>query len=175
MSTPARVAPLPGERGWRPQLVALDIDGTLLRWVTGPGSTHEQVPPAVRAAVRRAARSGAHVVLDCTTVPVPDGLTRAEHLARRFPTIDRALRDRGIDGATAGLIVAVSILLQMTGSLFAPVLAARMADQRVLNAAVALMAGGGFVLSIFGPLQLIWVWTGLLGLGQGALTAVSAW
>jgi MFS transporter, CP family, cyanate transporter len=90
-----------------------------------------------------------------------------------FAWLAPILRDRGIDGATAGLIVAVSILLQMTGSLFAPVLAARLADQRVLNAVVALMAGGGFVLSIFGPTQLIWVWTGLLGLGQGALTAVA--
>ncbi|GGG58894.1 MFS transporter [Kocuria dechangensis] len=90
-----------------------------------------------------------------------------------FAWLAPILRDRGIDGGTAGLIVAVSILLQMTGSLFAPVLAVRLRDQRVLNAAVALMAGGGFVLSIFGPLQLIWVWTGLLGLGQGSLTAVA--
>jgi len=90
-----------------------------------------------------------------------------------FAWLAPILRDRGIDGATAGLIVAVSIVLQMTGSLFAPVLAVRLRDQRVLNAALALMAGGGFVLSIFGPLPLIWVWTGLLGLGQGALTAVA--
>ncbi|MCM3687025.1 MFS transporter [Kocuria rosea] len=90
-----------------------------------------------------------------------------------FAWLAPILRDRGIDGATAGLIVAVSIVLQMTGSLFAPALAVRLRDQRVLNAALALMAGGGFVLSIFGPLPLIWVWTGLLGLGQGALTAVA--
>ncbi|MCC5675128.1 L-aspartate oxidase [Kocuria rhizophila] len=48
-------------------------------------------------AAERVSAPGAHVVLDCATVPVPEGLTRAEHLARRFPTIDRALRDRGID------------------------------------------------------------------------------
>ena len=90
-----------------------------------------------------------------------------------FAWLAPILRDRGIDGAAAGGIVAVSILLQMTGSLLAPVLAVRLADQRVLNAVVALMAGGGFVLSIFGPTGLIWVWTGLLGLGQGALTAVA--
>ncbi len=35
------------------------------------------------------------------------------------------------------------------------------------------MTGGGFALSIFGPLDLVWVWTGLLGLGQGSLTAVA--
>jgi CP family cyanate transporter-like MFS transporter len=38
---------------------------------------------------------------------------------------------------------------------------------------VALLTGGGFALSIFGPVELIWLWTGLLGLGQGSLTAVA--
>jgi MFS transporter, CP family, cyanate transporter len=90
-----------------------------------------------------------------------------------FAWLAPILRDRGIDGGTAGTIVAVSIVLQMTGSLFAPALAARLRDQRALNVAVALMTGGGFALSIFGPLELIWVWTGLLGLGQGSLTAVA--
>jgi 5-amino-6-(5-phospho-D-ribitylamino)uracil phosphatase len=42
--------------GWRPRLVALDIDGTLVQ----PGDT---LRPAVRNAVDRAARSGAYVVL----------------------------------------------------------------------------------------------------------------
>ena len=61
----------------------------------------------------------------------------------------------------------------MLGSLFAPALAARFRDQRAINTVVALMTGGGFALSIFGPLDLIWVWAGLLGLGQGSLTAVA--
>lgn len=49
--------------GWRPELVALDIDGTILKWVEGAGMTHEEISPAVRAAVRRALDAGAHVVL----------------------------------------------------------------------------------------------------------------
>ena len=49
--------------GWRPGLVALDIDGTLLKWVEGAGTTYEQVPDATRDAVRRAYDAGAHVVL----------------------------------------------------------------------------------------------------------------
>ena len=49
--------------GWRPRLIALDIDGTLLKWVEGAGQTYEHIPPAVRDAVRRAADAGAHVVL----------------------------------------------------------------------------------------------------------------
>jgi CP family cyanate transporter-like MFS transporter len=83
------------------------------------------------------------------------------------------LRERGIDGGTAGLIVSVSIVLQMLGSLFAPALATRFKDQRIINMVVALMTGGGFALTIFGPTELIWIWSGLNGLGQGSLTAVA--
>lgn len=90
-----------------------------------------------------------------------------------FAWLAPILRERGVDGGTAGLIVSASIVLQMLGSLFAPALAARFRDQRVINTAVALMTGGGFALSIFGPPELIWLWTGLLGLGQGSLTAVA--
>jgi CP family cyanate transporter-like MFS transporter len=90
-----------------------------------------------------------------------------------FAWLAPILRERGVDGGTAGLIVSASIVLQMLGSLFAPALAARFRDQRVINTVVALMTGGGFALSIFGPPELIWLWTGLLGLGQGSLTAVA--
>jgi CP family cyanate transporter-like MFS transporter len=90
-----------------------------------------------------------------------------------FAWLAPILRERGIDGGTAGLMVSVSIVLQMLGSLFAPALAARFRDQRAINTVVALMTGGGFALSIFGPQELIWVWTGILGLGQGSLTAVA--
>lgn len=47
---------------WRPRLVALDIDGTLLRWAEGD-TPYEEVSPAVRAAVERVLDAGAHVVL----------------------------------------------------------------------------------------------------------------
>ena len=63
----ASVAPSPRSRGgiggWRPRLVALDIDGTLLKWIEGAGATHEEISPAVRDAVHRALDAGAHVVL----------------------------------------------------------------------------------------------------------------
>jgi Cof subfamily protein (haloacid dehalogenase superfamily) len=48
---------------WQPRLLALDIDGTLLRWVEDSGSVHGEVLPRVRSAVRRAAEAGCHVVL----------------------------------------------------------------------------------------------------------------
>jgi HAD superfamily hydrolase (TIGR01484 family) len=61
------------EPGWRPRLVALDIDGTLLRWVDGVGQLHEEMPTAVRASVQRALDAGAHVVL--ASGRSPDGMT----------------------------------------------------------------------------------------------------
>jgi HAD superfamily hydrolase (TIGR01484 family) len=48
---------------WLPRLIALDIDGTLLSWIEGQGTTYEEVPDAVRDAVRRAPDAGAHIVL----------------------------------------------------------------------------------------------------------------
>jgi Cof subfamily protein (haloacid dehalogenase superfamily) len=49
--------------GWRPKLVALDIDGTLLRWAAGSGASQGEITGPVREAVLRAADAGAHVVL----------------------------------------------------------------------------------------------------------------
>ncbi len=64
--------------GWRPRLVALDIDGTLLKWVEGSGQTYEQVPPAVYAAVHRALDAGVHVVL--ASGRSPHGITEVAEL-----------------------------------------------------------------------------------------------
>ncbi len=50
-----------------------------------------------------------------------------------FAWLAPILRERGVDGGTAGLIVSASIVLQMLGSLFAPALAARLRDQRAIN------------------------------------------
>ncbi len=64
--------------GWRPRLVALDIDGTLLKWIEGVGTTYEQVSPTVYAAVRRVLDAGAHVVL--ASGRSPHGMTRVADL-----------------------------------------------------------------------------------------------
>jgi hydroxymethylpyrimidine pyrophosphatase-like HAD family hydrolase len=64
--------------GWRPRLVALDIDGTLLKWVEGAGTTYEQISPHVYDAVHRALDAGAHVVL--ASGRSPHGMTRIADL-----------------------------------------------------------------------------------------------
>ncbi|KAA1421945.1 HAD family phosphatase [Nocardioides humilatus] len=70
--------------GWQPQLVALDIDGTLLKWVVGQGTTHEVVPDRVRDAVQRVLAAGCHVVL--ASGRAPHGMTAiADQLGLRDP------------------------------------------------------------------------------------------
>ncbi|MDP3890958.1 HAD family hydrolase [Nocardioides sp.] len=66
-------------------MIALDIDGTLLRWVEGGGTVHGEVLPAVRESVRRAVAAGAHIVLasgrslhGMTPIAEQLGLTDAE-------------------------------------------------------------------------------------------------
>lgn len=63
---------------WQPRLVALDIDGTLLKWVEGAGTTYEQIPPLTYDAVRRASDAGAHIVL--ASGRSPHGMTRIADL-----------------------------------------------------------------------------------------------
>ncbi|QZY29270.1 HAD family hydrolase [Nocardioides coralli] len=63
---------------WQPRLVALDIDGTLLKWVEGAGATYEQIPEVTYDAVRRAQAAGAHVVL--ASGRSPHGMTRIADL-----------------------------------------------------------------------------------------------
>jgi HAD superfamily hydrolase (TIGR01484 family) len=63
---------------WVPRLIALDIDGTLLKYVEGATSTYEEISPAVAAAVRRARDAGSHIVL--ASGRSPDGMTSVADL-----------------------------------------------------------------------------------------------
>ena len=84
---------------WRPRLVALDIDGTLLKWVDGVGTTYEQISPPVYDAVHRALADGAQVVL--ASGRSPHGMTNVADLLDLHGAgngaEDRA--DRGAGGA----------------------------------------------------------------------------
>lgn len=83
------------------------------------------------------------------------------------------LRHRGMDAGTAGSVVAASIMLQVAGSLIAPIIAAKMRRQSWLAVAAAALTGAGFALVIVGPMGAMGLWAALLGVGQGALTAVA--
>jgi HAD superfamily hydrolase (TIGR01484 family) len=74
---------------WRPRLVALDIDGTLLKWVEGVGTTAMQVSAAVYAAVHRALDAGAYVVLASGRSPY--GMNRVADLLDLHPGVGEPL------------------------------------------------------------------------------------
>jgi Cof subfamily protein (haloacid dehalogenase superfamily) len=87
---------------FEPKLVALDIDGTILKWVDGAGMTHEEIAPAVDAAVHRALDAGAHVIL--ASGRSPHGMTRvADMLGLRDP--DREGSERLWIVASNGAVV----------------------------------------------------------------------
>jgi Cof subfamily protein (haloacid dehalogenase superfamily) len=66
------------DNSWKPGVIALDIDGTLLTWVEGSGAASETIRPAVVEAVRRAYDAGAHIVL--ASGRSPHGMTRVADL-----------------------------------------------------------------------------------------------
>ncbi len=74
---------------WRPRLVALDIDGTLLKWVEGIGTTYEQISRPVYDAVHRVLDAGAAVVL--ASGRSPHGMTRIADLLDLHAEGDEAL------------------------------------------------------------------------------------
>ena len=59
---------------WAPKVVALDIDGTLLKWVDGQAEDYETITAPVYDAIHRALDAGAHVVL--SSGRSPHGMTR---------------------------------------------------------------------------------------------------
>lgn len=83
------------------------------------------------------------------------------------------LRDRGLDGVTAGLVVSVSIMVQVVTCLLVPPLAVRCKDQRLFNASLGALAVTALLGVLFAPLSMVWLWAILQGVGQGGLFAMA--
>ncbi|GMB80854.1 MFS transporter [Shinella zoogloeoides] len=83
------------------------------------------------------------------------------------------LRERGLDGVTAGAIVSVSVMVQAASCLVAPHLAVRGKDQRLINVALCGFAVVALLGLLFAPLSTVWFWAVLQGIGQGGLIAVA--
>lgn len=81
------------------------------------------------------------------------------------------LRERGLDGVTAGAVVSVSVMVQAAACIVAPQLAVRGRNQSLVNAAVALLAVIALIGLLFAPLSTLWIWAVLQGIGQGGLIA----
>ncbi|MBF9234874.1 CynX/NimT family MFS transporter [Microvirga alba] len=83
------------------------------------------------------------------------------------------LRERGLDAVTAGVVVSVSVLVQMAACLLVPSIAVRGRDQRLINVALVVCAVIGLLGCLFAPLSTVWIWAMVQGVGQGGLIAVA--
>ena len=78
------------------------------------------------------------------------------------------LRERGLESAAAGYVVATAIVPQLVTSMVTPSIAARCKDQRALAVGVAAVVSVSLLALIFAPLGGRWAWAVLLGCGLGS-------
>ena len=83
------------------------------------------------------------------------------------------LRDRGMSGVEAGLVVSLSVAVQCAACLLAPAIAVRQRDQRLVNAAFFAVAAAGFLACVFAPLGGVYLWASVQGFGQGGTIALA--
>jgi MFS transporter, CP family, cyanate transporter len=83
------------------------------------------------------------------------------------------LRDRGLDGVTAGGVVSMSVMVQAASCLVVPHIAVRGKNQSVINVALCALAVAALLGLLFAPLSFVWLWAVLQGIGQGGLIAAA--
>lgn len=83
------------------------------------------------------------------------------------------LRSRGLDGVDAGLVLSVSIMVQVVTCLLVPPLAVRCRDQRAFSVILAMIASLALIGLLFAPLSTVWAWAVVQGIGQGGLFAMA--
>ncbi len=84
-----------------------------------------------------------------------------------FGWLPSILADRGLTPLAAGLMLSLSTMVQVAAALAVPVLAQRFADQRIPIAVVVSMTLAGLLGMLYAPLDQLWLWAVVLGLGQG--------
>lgn len=88
-----------------------------------------------------------------------------------FGWLPAILQDRGLTALQAGLSLSVSVLIQLITALGAPLLAnvhvRRGGDQRATIALVLTLTLSGLLGCLYAPVNSLWLWITLLGLGQG--------
>ncbi|WLG94878.1 CynX/NimT family MFS transporter [Pseudomonas sp. FP198] len=90
-----------------------------------------------------------------------------------FGWLPSILIGRGLTPTQAGLVLSGSVIVQLISSLAAPWLATRGKDQRLAIVVVMLMVLGGLFGCLYAPIDGLWGWAILLGLGQGATFALA--
>ncbi len=87
-----------------------------------------------------------------------------------LPTI---LIDRGMTPLDAGLVLSLSIGMQLFTALAGPWLATRGRDQRTAIVVMLGMSIAGLFGCLYAPLGSVWWWAALLGLGQGGAFSIA--
>ena len=84
-----------------------------------------------------------------------------------FGWVPSILISRGLSATEAGLALSGSIIVQLLSALTAPWLATRGKDQRLAIVVVMVLTLGGLFGCLYAPIEGLWGWAILLGLGQG--------
>lgn len=90
-----------------------------------------------------------------------------------FGWLPAILIDRGMTPLLAGLVVSISIAVQLITALSGPWLATRGRDQRAMITLVMALTLAGLLGCMYAPIQYIWYWVALLGLGQGGAFSIA--
>jgi MFS transporter, CP family, cyanate transporter len=84
-----------------------------------------------------------------------------------FGWLPSILIGRGLTPTQAGLVLSGSVIIQLASSLAAPWLATRGKDQRLAIVVVMALTLAGLFGCLYAPIEGLWGWAILLGLGQG--------
>ncbi|WP_439273345.1 CynX/NimT family MFS transporter [Pseudochrobactrum sp. HB0163] len=90
-----------------------------------------------------------------------------------FGWLSPILRERGMDGITAGAVVSVAIGVQLFSCLIVPTIAVRSRNQSLLNVVLIISATIATLAMLFMPLWSVWYWAILQGIGLGGLIAAA--
>ncbi|QXH45972.1 CynX/NimT family MFS transporter [Pseudomonas xanthosomatis] len=90
-----------------------------------------------------------------------------------FGWLPSILIGRGLSPTEAGLVLSGSVIVQLVSSLGAPWLATRGKDQRLAIVVVMLVTLAGLFGCLYAPIDGLWGWAVLLGLGQGGTFALA--
>lgn len=90
-----------------------------------------------------------------------------------FGWLPSILIDRGETPLHAGLLLSISIMVQVASSLLVPALGQRCRDQRPPIAATVALVLSGLLGMLFAPTDSLLLWAVLLGLGQGGLFSMA--
>lgn len=90
-----------------------------------------------------------------------------------FGWLPSILIDRGLSPTAAGLVLSGSVMVQLISALGAPWLGTRGRDQRGVVVLVLALTLAGLLGFLYAPLDGIWFWAMVLGLGQGGTFSIA--